>query len=241
VQKDHFAQIRGNGNLGMSSHIIVMLTHNDQTVENAIDIFESCSDLPIENWGFKDIGLEKKDMDILIKSMKKTGKKTYLEVVTYSERNCMDGAKLAVDMGFDYLMGTIYYKSVFEFLSNQNIRYLPFCGNIHGNPSILEGSVEEIITDARSLLDKGVFGIDLLAFRHTSGTELAETYCQAIPEPVVIAGSINSLDRLNFIHSINPWGFTMGSALFEKKFAIGENFRSNLVKVKEHLDSLNNK
>jgi hypothetical protein len=121
VQKDHFAQIRGNGNLGMSSHIIVMLTHNDQTVENAIDIFESCSDLPLKT-GDSKISGSKKDMDILIKSMKKAGKKTYLEVVTYSERNCMDGAKLAVDMGFDYLMVLFIMKAFLSFLSNQNIR-----------------------------------------------------------------------------------------------------------------------
>jgi len=222
----------------MPSNIIVMLTHNDRTVENAVETFESCADLPIENWGFKDIGLEKKNMKILINSMKKAGKKTYLEVVTYSEENCMDGAKLAVDMGFDYLMGTIYYESVFEFLSKQPIRYLPFCGNVHGNPSILEGSIEDIISDAKELLSKKVFGIDLLTFRHTHGADLVKAYCQAIQQPVVIAGSINSYDRLNFIHSINPWGFTIGSALFEKKFALGEDFRSNLIKVNDHLESI---
>ena len=222
----------------MHSQIIVMLTHNDQTVKDAIGTFESCADLPIENWGFKDIGLEKKKMHDLVDLMKKSGKKTFLEIVTYSEKDCMDGAKLAVDMGFDYLMGTIFHENVFQFLSTQIINYLPFCGKVFGNPSVLEGTYEEIITNAKSLLSRNVFGIDLLAFRHSNGMELAREYCREIKKPVVIAGSINSFERIDFINSIDPWGFTIGSALFEKKFVPSEDFRGNLVKVHEYMNSL---
>lgn len=221
----------------MQPRIIVMLTHHDKTVQEAVEVFHSCSDLPINYWGFKDIGLLPKEMATLVHLMKKSGKKTFLEVVSYSEKACLRGAKLAVEMGFDYLMGTIYYASVVDFLSTQNIKYLPFCGNVHGSPSVLEGSIQEIIMDARKLLGMGVYGIDLLAFRHTNGQDLASTYCQAIHEPVVVAGSINSLARIDFINSINPWGFTMGSALFEKKFAPEGDFRTNLINVCDYMNS----
>ena len=42
----------------MESKIIIMLTHNDQTVKNALEVFDSCKDLPVDFWGFKDVGYE---------------------------------------------------------------------------------------------------------------------------------------------------------------------------------------
>ncbi len=222
----------------MDSKIIVMLTNNDRTVPDAIQRFQEVKDLPISRFGFKDVGLEEPKMRRLIADMKAAGKDTFLEVVSYTEDACMAGAKLAVDMGFDYLMGTIYYQSVFAYLSTQNIKFLPFCGKVYGSPSVLEGSFSEIIADGRKLLDSGVFGIDLLSFRHQDGAGLASAYCDAIREPVVIAGSINSFERITFIHQIKPWGFTMGSALFSKNFMKDGTFRENLEMVVRFMASL---
>lgn len=224
----------------MKSKIIVMLTHNDRTVQNALETFESCKDLDVEFWGFKDVGLPKEQMRELIDAMKKANKKTFLEVVTYSEEECMAGAKTAVDLGFDYLMGTIYYDSVLQYLRTQDIKYLPFCGQVSGSPSVLEGTFDEIIADAKSLLSKdGVYGIDLLAFRHQDGAGLARAYCKSICEPVVIAGSINSHSRIDFIDEIKPWAFTMGSALFTKNFVPDGDFRANLADVVSYMNSKN--
>lgn len=222
----------------MQSKIIIMLTHNDKTVKNAQEVFEACKDLPIEYWGFKDVGLEKPKMVELINAMKAAGKTTFLEVVTYSEEECMAGAKLAVELGFDYLMGTIFYDSVFKYLNDNGMKYLPFCGKVHGSPSVLEGTFDEIIDDAKSMLAKGVYGIDILAFRHAQGAELAKEYCKRVKEPVVIAGSINSPERIKFIDECNPWAFTMGSALFTENFAPGESFRKNLEVVLSVMDSI---
>ena len=222
----------------MNSQIIIMLTHNDRTVPNALEVFESCKDLPVKFWGFKDVGLPKDQMRQLIGAMKAAGKTTFLEVVSYSEEECMAGAKLAVEMGFDYLMGTVYHQSAFEYLATQKISFLPFCGTVYGSPSVLEGSFQEIIDDAKGLLAKGVSGIDLLAFRHQDGAGLARAYCQQIDKPVVIAGSINSPARIDFINEINPWAFTMGSALFTENFAKGEGFRKNLQVVVDYMNSI---
>ena len=208
----------------MESKLIVMLTQHDKTVKNAVEVFRDCRNLPAKRWGFKNVGLEESKMRELIAEIKAAGKETFLEVVTYEEDECMAGAKFAVELGFDYLMGTVYYASVFEYLATQNIKFLPFCGTVHSSPSILEGSFEEIIAQANELLNKGVFGIDLLAFRHKDGEELAKAYCSVVKKPVVIAGSINSRSRIDFVNSINPWGFTMGSALFDRLFAPGKKF-----------------
>lgn len=222
----------------MNSKIIIMLTHHDMTVKNALETFEANKDLPIDFWGFKDVGLEKEKMIELINAMKAAGKTTFLEVVTYSEEECMAGAKTAVELGFDYLMGTLFFDSVYAYLQQHNVKYLPFCGKVSGSPSVLEGSFEEIIADANSMLEKGVYGIDLLAFRHQDGAGLAEAYCSAIKAPVVIAGSINSNERIDFINKINPWAFTMGSALFDAAFVPGKGVRENLEAVVSYMDSI---
>jgi len=49
----------------MIPKLILMLTHNDMTVVDAIDYFEQVKDLPIDYFGFKEIGLEPEKMKIL--------------------------------------------------------------------------------------------------------------------------------------------------------------------------------
>ena len=103
----------------MLEKIIIMLTHNDKTVPDAIEIFDENKDLPIQYWGFKDVGMEPAKMKILCDKMHEAGKTAFLEVVSYSEEECMRGAKLAVDCGFDYLLGTLYYDSVAAYIKEQ--------------------------------------------------------------------------------------------------------------------------
>ena len=103
----------------MKPEIIIMLTHHDVTVKDAGEIFEQCKDLPVKFWGFKNVGLPKDEMKKVAGAMKAAGKTTFLEVVTYDEASCLDGAQTAIDCGFDYLMGTVYYDSVAKLLKDK--------------------------------------------------------------------------------------------------------------------------
>jgi hypothetical protein len=224
----------------MESKIIVMLTHNDQTVEDALEVFESCKNLPVDFWGFKDVGLPAPKMKELHAAMKAAGKKAFLEVVTYTTEACMAGAKLAVEFGFDYLMGTIFYPEVWTFLKNKPIQYLPFVGEVSGSPSILKGSIESMLAQAAGFVEMGIPGVDLLAYRFVEGDPelLAKDFVAAAGLKVVVAGSISSPERIAVINSINPWAFTMGSALFNKNFVRDASFRDNLSRVVEIINSL---
>jgi len=93
----------------MNIKMIVMLTNHDKTVENAIELFEDCKNLPVEHWGFKNIGLPVDKMKKLVRNMKNAKKKTFLEVVSYTEKECIEATKLAIECEFDYLMGTMFY------------------------------------------------------------------------------------------------------------------------------------
>jgi len=192
--------------------------------------------LPVKHWGFKNVGLPKDQMKELAAQMKQAGKETFLEVVTYDEASCLDGARTAIDCGFDYLMGTLYYDSVAKLLRDNGMEYLPFVGKVSGSPSILEGTNEEIIRNAKDLMAKGIKGFDILAYRHVvDGEKLARDFCAAVDAKVCVAGSINSFARIDTMFDIGPWTFTMGSALFEKKFVPDGSFRDNLIAVAEYM------
>lgn len=218
-------------------NLIVMLTNHDVTVKDAYDIFEDCKDIEeVKYWGFKNVGLPKDEMKRLVQAMKAAGKTTFLEVVTYDEASCLDAAKTCVDCGFDTLMGTVYYESVHKYLNEHHMDYSPFVGKVSGSPSILEGTNEEIITDAKNLMAKGLTAFDILAYRHVQdGETLAREFCAAIDAKVVIAGSISTYARIDTMFDIGPWGYTMGSALFSKNFVPDGTFRENLQAVADYM------
>lgn len=215
----------------MNTEIIIMLTHNDVTVSNAAEVFEICKDLPVKFWGFKDVGLPTEEMADLNRVMKAAGKTTFLEVVTYTEEGCTEGARLACKCGFDYLTGTVFYPSVLDVIRNTSIQYFPFCGKVGGSPVTLTGTAEEIAADAGRLMDAGVAGVDLTAYRLKEGDPVAlvkKVLDIAGKEKTIIAGSIGSPERVHLMDELNPFAYTMGSALFEKKFVKDGSFRDNL-------------
>ena len=207
--------------------LVVMLTYNDMTVENAYEIFDQCKDSKAEYWGFKEEPLPLDEMKKLYAYMKECGKKTSLEVVAYTEKECIEGAKMAVECGCDMLMGTIYFDSVNKICKENGLEYMPFVGEVTERPSVLGGTIDGMIAEAKSYLEKGVSGIDLLGYRFTGDTvELNKRFVQEIDAPVCIAGSINSYQRLDEILDADPWSFTIGSAFFENKFEVLSRNRS---------------
>lgn len=217
-----------------------MLTHNDQTVKDARKIFNECKDLPIEFWGFKNIGISEKEMKGLVTDIHNANKKAFLEVVTYSEQSCFEAAKFACDNNFDYLLGTLFYPSVWEYIKKTPIQYYPFVGDVTGNPSKLCGSIESIIKDANDFYNKCIPGIDVLAYRYESGDpeKLANAVTSQTKANTIIAGSINSIERIETINDISPWAFTIGSALITHEFVPNTDFRTNLERVIDIMNSM---
>ena len=205
--------------MGNAPELIVMLTHNDLTVTDAYEIFDQCKKSKAKFWGFKEEPLPLEQMQKLFAYMKDCGKTTFLEVVSYSENECLEGARKAVACNCDFLMGTTFFDSVNDFCRENHLNYLPFVGKITGRPSVLEGSLEEMINEANAYIAKGVYGIDLLGYRYTGDASLLNReFVKNMEVPVCIAGSVNSYERLQEIKAVSPWAFTIGGAFFENKF-----------------------
>ena len=216
----------------MKPELIVMLTYNDKTVEDAWERFNKMKDTPVTHWGFKDVGLPPEEMKKVVDSMNAAGKTTYLEVVSLTEEEGLAGAKLAVDCGFDILMGTVFFDSINDYLMDTPVKYYPFPGHVHSHPSILDGTIEEIVQHARDMEAKGVDGMDLLTYRYTGDAPgLLQEVVKATNVPMVSAGSIDAYDRIAEVRDTGAWGFTIGTAFFEKKFISDGSFQDNMMAV----------
>jgi hypothetical protein len=222
----------------MRPEFILMLTYNDQTVANALDLFNENQDLPVIYWGFKDVGLPADKMLDVVEAMKNANKTTFLEVVSLTEEEGLAGAKLAVELGFDILMGTVFFDTINDFMNENQAKYFPFPGHVHSHPSILDGSIEDIVEDARMMEAKGVAGMDLLTYRYIGDARrLLKDVVSATEVPIVSAGSIDSFQRLAEVWEASAWGFTIGTALFEKRFIPDGSFRENILAVCNWLDT----
>lgn len=204
---------------GQSTELIVMLTNNDFTVENAEEIFSDCKDSKANYWGMKEVGLPVEQMKRLYSEMKKAGKTTVMEVVVYNEEDGIKGAQLAAECGVDILMGTMFSKRIVEICKKNNIKYMPFVGRITGRPSVLTGSIEGMVDEAKEAIEGGADGIDLLGYRFEGDAiALNKALCESFPGKLCIAGSIDSYERLDEVKDAGAALFTIGGAFFANKF-----------------------
>lgn len=203
------------------SRFIFMLTHNDVTVADARKVFADVADLGIPFVGFKDIGLPVPELKALAADIRSNGQEVMLEVVSQTKDDELRSVRAAIDIGVDYVLGGTHADEAVEILGGSGIKYMPFPGKIVGHPSKLTGSPEEIVQSSRDLASReGVAGLDLLAYRFSGDVEaLIADVVKSIDVPLIVAGSIASVERVRIVCELGAWGFTVGGAVFEHSFA----------------------
>lgn len=202
------------------SEFIFMLTHNDQTVPNAFEVYEEIRESGVQYVGFKDVGASEAALLSLTQAIHSKGQFAVMEIVSQSRETELASARTALRLGVDYLFGGRHADHVSELLSDSAIRYFPFCGETQGHPTRLLGSIAEIVADAERLSrNPRVNGLDLLAYRSSEEVAgLISQVCEAVSKPIVVAGSIDSFERIATVERYRAWGFTIGSAIFEDRF-----------------------
>ena len=103
--------------------------------------------------------------------MKKDGRTTFLEVVSASEKDTVQSTKVALELGVDYLIGGTYIDATLPLIKNKKIKYFPYVGKIVDHPCKLRGSIEEIVNDTKKVKEKGIPGINLLAYRYNGDVD----------------------------------------------------------------------
>ncbi len=221
------------------SKFIFMLTHNDVTVANAREIYESVADLAIPFVGFKDIGLPIDELKALADDIRSNGQEVMLEVVSEKREDELRSIQAGLDIGVDYILGGTHAADGVKLLEGSGVAYMPFPGEIVGHPSKLCGTIESISESARELAQiPGVAGLDLLAYRFSGDVEnLIKSVVQAVECPVIAAGSIASVDRIHTVSKLDTWGFTVGSAAFEGQFEGGKSLKEQLSTILRAADN----
>ena len=209
---------------------IFMLTHHDQTLENALEVYDDIRDLPLRYVGFKDVGVPQATLRELTRRMHGDGREVMLEVVSERPEDELRSIAAAVDIGVDWVLGGTHADEALVALDGAPVRYCPFPGRIIGHPSLLRGTIEEIAASARALTARdGVHGVDLLAYRFDGDVEaLVAAVVAASSGPVIAAGSVDSIERIRTLGRLGAWGFTIGGAIFEGRLPAGPSVREQL-------------
>ena len=203
---------------------IFMLTRHDRTVLDAVELVDAVCDVGVRHIGFKDIGLPWPELRRLADAIHAGGAQSYLEVVSQDAASELASARAALALGVDVLMGGTRPEAVLPLLAGSPLRYYPFAGAVVGHPSVLQGTVQDIVASARRIaaLD-GVHGLDLLAYRFAGDAgevpALIAAVCAAVGKPVVVAGSIDRSWRIAAVAAGSAAGFTVGTAALDGAFA----------------------
>jgi hypothetical protein len=207
----------------MTTEFILMLTHHDVTVPNALDLFQKVSRTGVKCAGCKDIGLEISKLRQLFSNMKSAGMKSFLEVVTMKEEEHFRGVDVALDIGAGFLIGGMpqYTEKTIQYLKSKKNppKFFPYIGKIVGHPCLLRGTLEEIVEDAKRTQKLGADGINLLAYRYDGDVQkLIQKVTETIEIPLIVAGNVDSLERIRELKELGVWAFTIGGAIMERKF-----------------------
>lgn len=199
------------------AHFVFMLTHDDRTVDNAAEIVPTLADTGLQYIGFKDVGADLAKQRELVSLAHDVGFEVMLEVVSTSKEAELSSLESAAKAGFDWVLGGTHGAETAGMLPD-GVRYCPFPGQVVDHPSVLLGTIDEIAADAERLtgLDH-VAGLDLLAYRHPTADilELIRAVVERSSGPVIVAGSIASIDRAKAVSQAGAWGYTIGSAIFD--------------------------
>ncbi|SPF00551.1 hypothetical protein [Streptomyces sp. MA5143a] len=196
---------------------IFMLTRDDRTVTDCLEVLDTIADLGITHIGFKDVGVDPGTLAQLHTRLRDMGATTYLEVVSTHRDQALASVRTAVELGVDWLMGGTWIEETLQVLHGTSIGYLPFAGEPLGHPTRLAGDADRIADDCRRAEAAGCAGVDLLAYRATDADplDLVRAARAATTGRLVVAGSIGNTARIQALSSAGVDAFTIGSAAFD--------------------------
>jgi len=200
-----------------------MLTRQDQTVSDCLDVLAHIAPLNLRHIGFKDLGADLPTLRTLNQRIQRSGARSYLEVVATSREAALNSAAMAVEIGVNMLLGGTLIAETLRILYGTGIAYYPFPGTPTGHPTKLGGTAAKIAADTASFIEMGCAGVDLLAYRATEADPIAlVTAAKSALGPkgkLIVAGNVDSPARIKTLRAAGADAFTIGSAAFDGSFS----------------------
>jgi len=202
-----------------------MLTRNDATAPNALQLVEAARPLGLAYIGFKDVGADPQTLRRLTQAIREAGASPCMEIVATRREAELEAVALGRDLGVDTLMGGVHVDAALALLAGSGIEYLPFSGFPRGHPTALDGAPDAVEAQCRTYLGKGCSGTDLLAYRATEAPPLeliaAARRGLGTSGRLVVAGSVSTAERIRAIAAVGVNAFTIGTAVLDGSYAPG--------------------
>lgn len=202
---------------------IFMLTRDDRTVEDCLDLVELIRPVGLKHVGFKDVGISPDVQKALTRAIRAAGATSYMEVVSTTPEACLASARVARDLGVDRLLGGTQVHEILDILDGSDTRYYPFPGKPTGHPTRLGGKPSDVEAHCRDFVARGCAGCDLLAFRATEADpiDLVKAARRGLgPDKyLIVAGAIASAERVRAIEAAGADAFTIGTAVFNGSYS----------------------
>ena len=213
-----------------------MLTRNDRTIEDAACLVDAACELGVRHIGFKDVGVPLTTMREITERIRQQGGVSYLEVVSTTSDSVARSLEVAQSLGVDRVLGGTNLDAAKRILGELG-RYFPFPGKPVGHPTKLGGSAELVAEHCRASRVAGCGGVDLLAYRATEANplDLVRAARNALAEKtLIVAGSVNSTQRIHELAAAGVDAFTIGSAVFDGAFSPTKgSFRAQILDILE--------
>ncbi|HYS32018.1 MAG TPA: hypothetical protein VEM58_07130 [Streptosporangiaceae bacterium] len=213
---------------------VFMLTHHDRTVDQPADVYQGIRDCGLRYVGFKDVGASAAELREVCDQAHADGLEVMLEVVSTSKDDEQRSIAAAAEIGVDWVLGGTHPRDGLAVLAGSKARYCPFPGMVVDHPSVLLGEIAEIAESARAITAmEGVYGLDLLAYRHPTAdvAALTSAVVRASAGPVIAAGSVASVRQIATLDAAGAWGFTIGGAIFEGRLPGGPSIAGQIRQV----------
>ena len=196
---------------------IFMLTRDDQTVDDCLELVEEIEPLGLRHIGFKDVGVDFDRLTALDAAIKATGAVSYMEVVSDLARG---RAALDRRRPRDRRRPAARRHGGRARRSRRSAGApptIPFPGRPEGHPTRLGGSPSEVEAQAARFVAQGCAGCDLLAYRATEADpiELVRAARRGLgTATLIVAGSVAGKDRIRALAEAGADAFTIGTAVF---------------------------
>lgn len=202
---------------------IFMLTRDDRTVEDCLELVELVHPVGLKHLGFKDVGVPATVLKSLAAAIRDSGAISYMEVVSTTPEACLASARAARDLGVDRLLGGTQVAEIMAILEGSRTEYYPFPGKPAGHPTKLGGSPAEVEAHCRDFVAKGCAGCDILAYRATEADPIdlvkAARRGLGTDKYLIVAGAVTSAERIRAVEAAGADAFTIGTAVFNGSYS----------------------
>lgn len=202
---------------------IFMLTRDDRTVEDCLELVELVRPLGLKHLGFKDVGVSATVLKSLAAAIRDSGAISYMEVVSTTPEACLASARVARDLGVDRLLGGTQVAEIMAILKGSRTEYYPFPGKPAGHPTKLGGSPADVEANCRDFVAMGCAGCDILAYRATEADPIdlvkAARRGLGTDKYLIVAGAVSSAERIRAVEAAGADAFTIGTAVLDGSYS----------------------